>query len=56
MLWDAMRANVVPSKDSHKAWIARLACCLQRIGVLCADKMGTCGLPDLDLVAQAILQ
>jgi hypothetical protein len=55
LLWKAMRANVELSKDCHKAWRARLACFVKCIGVLSCEEMDMCSLPDLDMVAQAVL-
>jgi hypothetical protein len=50
-----MRANVELSRDCHKAWCARLAWFLKCIGVLGCEAMEMYSLPDLDMVAQAIL-
>jgi hypothetical protein len=50
-----MRASVKLSKDCHKAWYARLARFLKCIGVLSCEEMDMCNLPDLDMVAQAVL-
>jgi hypothetical protein len=50
-----MRANVELSKDSHKAWCARLAWFHKCIGVLSFEEMDVCNPPDLDMVAQAVL-
>jgi hypothetical protein len=55
LLWEAMRANVELSKDCHKAWCARLAWFLKCIGVLICEEMDMRNLPDLDMVAQAVL-
>jgi hypothetical protein len=55
LLWEAMRANVVLSKDGHKAWCARLAWFLKFIGVLSCEEMDMCTSHDLNMVAQAVL-